>query len=161
MFYAHVSVLIITLQIEFYKNAVTDDSKKFDDITRRGSLRNVAVKLYGTSHPTAHPKLPHPNGNEMDDIMNPWWETNKQKRSFMIVKYDAVDGGINPKDGKDTKNSVDLALLTLSGKAVLSYFMPLKIDITKQLQRLKWPTKDELLKGIDHFLEHIFYLIFN
>ena len=110
-----------------------------------GGPFNVAIKLFGTSYPRAHPT----DGVAADGMVNPWWEPRGNSRAFRLKRYFPIEGGVNKDNtGLHTKNSVDLALLELVQSAVAAYFKPLDIDLTKELARLKWPAKNEELTGM-------------
>ena len=62
--------------------------------------------------------------------------------------YFPINGGVNKEEtGLPSENSVDLALLELVQCAVVAYFKPLYIDLTKELASLKWPPEKEELTG--------------
>ena len=130
----------LAVQIFFYKNAVTDDSIRYNWVDeKRGSLRNVAVKLYGTSYTMAHPNNHDPvNPHTM---FHPWFEQDRNDFAFEVSDYYPVGGGVNKDDmGIWTPNSIDLAVLTVDTD---NFFKSIDVDINKQLLRLEWVTKEK------------------
>ena len=129
-----------TFQILFYKNVVTDESIRYNwGDGKRGSLENVAVKLYGTSYIRAHPDIF--DLVDPQTMFHPWFEEDRNDLAFGVSDYYPVGGGVNKDDmGTWTTNSIDLAVLTVDTD---KFFKSIEVDIDKQLLRLEWVTEEK------------------
>ena len=94
---------------------VTDKSIRFKKTRQRGSLDNVAIKLFGTDLHNAHPNTR--DNPQSGSIFQPWFLPTKSTYAFVVKNYQAIDGGVN-KDGSGqfTSKSVDITVLTVSTK---------------------------------------------
>ena len=118
---------------------VTDTSIRFRKTRQRGSLDNIAVKLYGTNYANAHP-------DKRDEIQagamfHPWFENPGEDYVFDVKNYHAIQGGANVDGlGYPTTNSVDLAVLTVITR---TFFNQINFPMDYHLTRLKWVEKDK------------------
>ena len=117
--------------------------------TPRGTVANIAVKIWGTSWSDAIPRSDIVV-SDPDALMIPFWEDTRSAWAFKVDEYGyrSVAGGANiDNEGKRTRNTVDLAVLTLSGLAHYFSLIP-TIDLDKEVARLKWVEKDgDVLTG--------------
>ena len=116
---------------------VDERSRRYGHPGLRGSLKNIAVKVYGTKYDDATPRI----GDWLHStaMFEPWFR--KGTYAFQVHSYDPVAGGAN-KDGTGelTINSVDLAVLTVNTGIV---FALNGIPMREHLQRLIWVEKDQ------------------
>ena len=65
---------------------------------------------------------------------------------FEVLNYKPIEGGVKPTaQGRRTMFSVDLALLEVDTE---HFFPSIQIDMTKELQRLKWVTdRKDVISG--------------
>ena len=118
---------------------MTDTSIRFLKTRQRGTLDNIAVKLYGTNYADAHP-------NTRDEIQagvmfHPWFENSGNDYAFKVKSYHAIQGGVNVDGlGDTTANSVDLAVLTVFTR---TFFDKIGFPMDYHLTRLKWVEKDK------------------
>ena len=119
---------------------MTDKSNRYNKPNeKRGSLNNIAVKLYGTSWPNSHPK--DENNPVLPETMFHPWFLGKNSVAFKVMAYTAIGPGVNADDkGDRTLNSVDLAILTVDTDA---FFKTINVDMDKQLKRLEWVTNEK------------------
>ena len=116
-----------------------DTSKRFRKKTRRGSLDNIAVKLYGTSYDNAHPTKR--DKIDTNTMFHPWFEGETTNYAFSVTHYRAIEGGANvDKTGEYTPNSVDIALLTVNTG---EFFKNIEFPMDVHLTRLKWVNKEK------------------
>ena len=128
--------------VELFKNMIEDKSiytnKNTKAKVKRGSLENIAVKLYGNDYGSAHPT---DATQENDGIFEPWFQTSG--KAFAVQQYHYIDGGANAaKTGSPNANNVDLAVLTLYNSLVTAYFNNLPLSLTTDVfDRLEWVEK--------------------
>ena len=122
-----------------------DTSIRFRKTTRQGSLDNIAVKLYGTTYLYAHPTIK--DRIDTDTMFHPWFEFEATSHAFSVIRYDAIQGGVNGGgSGKWKSSSVDIAVLTVDTR---EFFKEIGFPMEFHLTRLKWveEEKDKLTGG--------------
>ena len=115
-----------------------DTSIRFCKTTPRGSLDNIAVKLYGTNYYYAHPtSIDRIDTNTM---FHPWFE-HTTTHAFSVKNYRAIEGGANADgSGKLTPYTVDVAVLTVD---TAEFFKEMGIPMEFHLTRLLWVTEEK------------------
>ena len=125
-----------------------DPSIRYRKTTHRGSLANMAVKLYGTSYNNAHPTTR--DTIHTGTMFHPWFDGETTSHAFSVTNYRAVEGGANADNTGDfTPNSVDVAVLTVDTDQL---FKDIAFPMQFHLTRLKWVDreKDKLTGGPHH-----------
>ena len=116
-----------------------DTSIRYLKTTRRGSLDNIAVKLYGTTYSSAHPTTR--DRIDSDTMFHPWFESETTSTAFSVKNYHAIEGGVNGGgSGKWKSSSVDIAVLTVD---TTEFFKELGFPMEFHLTRLKWVTEEK------------------
>ena len=121
-----------------------DTSIRYLKTTRRGSLDNIAVKLYGTTYSYAHPTKR--DTVDTNTMFHPLFEFETTSHAFSVKTYRAIEGGVNRGgSGKWKYSSVDIAVLTLDTE---DFFKELGSPMEFHLTRLKWVEEErDKLKG--------------
>ena len=116
-----------------------DTSIRFRKTTRRGSLDNIAVKLYGANYYDAHPNTR--DKIDANTMFRPWFKDPTTIHAFSVTNYRAIEGGANA-DGsaKFTPYTVDIAVLTVDSRA---FFKEIGFPMEFHLTRLKWVTEEK------------------
>ena len=115
-----------------------DTSIRFHKTTPRGSLDNIAIKLYGTSYYNAHPSLL--DSINTNTMFHPWFESTISQ-AFSVTCYRYIEGGANgDSSGKLTPYTVDIAVLTVNTEEFIAGIgFPMNLHLT----RLIWVTEEK------------------
>ena len=115
-----------------------DTSITFRKTTRRGSLDNIEVKLYGANYYDAHPNTR--DKIDTNTMFHPRFEYPTQ-HAFSMSNYHAIDGGgYADGSGQFTPYTVDLVVLTVDTKA---FFKEIGFPMEFHLTRLKWVKEEK------------------
>ena len=116
-----------------------DTSIRFRKTTRRGSLDNIAVKLYGTTYSNAHPDTR--DIIDTNNMFRPWFEYPTTNHAFSVKNYRAIEGGADADgSGRYTPYTVDIAVLAVDTE---EFFKEIGFPMEFHLTRLKWVTEEK------------------